>query len=379
MSTLPKTMPQAADALLGFVRVLRLHGFVIAPEQSIAFLEGVDLLGPRHMKDIRDAALATLACQPDRRDEFDTLFRAWFWGDEKLAATADPEDETAVKDAVGGNELPPAPEGKDRSGAMASPTERLAGRAFRLDDDGLRTFGLALPSSLPTRRSFRSQRVRQGGQPDIRRSLRATLANDGDVPAPMLRKRALVQRPLLLLIDISGSMKQHTDAYLRLAHAVVRNADRAEVFTLGTRLTRITRALRLRDRAAALEQAAAVVDDWDGGTRLGPAMQAFLAVPRFGAFARGASVVLLSDGLERGGHAELESALRRISARAHRLSMCTPLAADPRFRPQTAAQKAVLPHLDDLVDGSDLKSLTGFILSLARPSPRAETIWRKVS
>jgi uncharacterized protein with von Willebrand factor type A (vWA) domain len=159
---------------------------------------------------------------------------------------------------------------------------------------------------------------------------------------------------------------------------VVQNADRAEVFTLGTRLTRITSALRLRNRGAALERAAALVDDWDGGTRLGAALQAFLSVPRFGAFARGAAIILLSDALERGGHAELESALKRIAARAYRLSLCTPLAADPRFRPQTAAMRAILPHLDDLVDGSGIEPLCRFILSLARPAARAQTLWRKV-
>ncbi|MGC4025911.1 MAG: VWA domain-containing protein [Mesorhizobium sp.] len=372
-------LPQAADALLGFARVLRWHGFTVAPEQSVAFLQGVELLGPRHMKDIEGAALATLACPPDRRGEFDTLFRAYFWGDEELAAAGEPEDETTVKDAVGGNEPPPSPEGERQSGAIASATERLAGRALKPGEDRLTAFAAALPYALPRRRSFRSQRVRLGGQPDIRRSLRATLANDGDVPAPMLRRRAEVQRPLLLLIDVSGSMKQHTNDYLRVAYAVVQTADRAEVFTLGTRLTRITPALRLRDRAMALERASALVDDWDGGTRLGPALQAFLSVPRFGAFARGAAVVLLSDGLERGGHAELESALKRISARAYRLSLCTPLAADPRFRPQTAAMQAILPHLDDLVDGSGIEPLTDFILSLARRAERALTHWNKVS
>lgn len=374
-----RLLPQAADALLGFARVLRWHGFTVAPEQSVAFLQSVELLGPRHMKDIEDAALATLACPPDRRGEFDMLFRAYFWGDEELAAAGEPEDETAVKDAIGGNELPPMPEGKAQSGAIASATERLAGRALKPGEDRLKAFQTALPYALPRRRSFRSQRVRLGGQPDIRRSLRATLANDGDVPAPMLRRRAQVQRPLLLLIDVSGSMKHHTDDYLRVAYAVVQGADRAEVFTLGTRLTRITPALRLRDRATALVRAATMVDDWDGGTRLGPALQAFLSVPRFGAFARGAAVVLLSDGLERGGHAELESALKRISARAYRLSMCTPLASDPRFRPQTAAIRAILPHLDDLVDGSGIEPLTDFILSLARRAERAQTRWNKVS
>ena len=372
-------LPQAADALLGFVRLLRGHGFGIAPEQAIAFLEGVGLLGPRSMRDIEEAALATLGCTPERRGEFDALFRAYFWGDVELAASGKPEEETAVKDSAGGEYPPPPPEGEDRSGALASSKERLAGRMLKSGADRLAAFEAALPSALPVRRSFRSRRVRRGGQPDIRRSLRATLANDGDVPAPMLRKRTEVQRPMLLLIDVSGSMKQHTDDYLRLAYRVVQRADRAEVFTLGTRLTRITTALRLCDRGAALERASALVDDWDGGTRLGPALQAFLSIPRFGAFARGAAVVLLSDGLERGGHAELASALKRIAARAWRLSMCTPLAADQRFRPKTAAMQAILPHLDDLVDGSGIEPLSRFILSLAQPAERADALWRKVS
>jgi uncharacterized protein with von Willebrand factor type A (vWA) domain len=188
-----------------------------------------------------------------------------------------------------------------------------------------------------------------------------------------------VPRKLLLLIDVSGSMKLHTADYLKLAHAAVQGADRAEIFTFGTRLTRITTALRIRDRDQAMARAAAQVDDWDGGTRMGPTLLAFLSVPRFSAFARGAAVVILSDALERGDHAELELAMRRLSARAFRLSLATPLAGDPRFRPATAALSAILPVIDDLVDGSSLAGLTDFILSLARPAPSAETTWKRPS
>ena len=200
---------------------------------------------------------------------------------------------------------------------------------------------------------------------------------DGDVPVPPLRRRPTVSRRLLILIDISGSMKLHTGDYLKLAHTAVQAADRVEVFTLGTRLTRITRALKVRDLDAALERTAALVDDWDGGTRIGPTLLAFLGVPRFAAFARGAAIVLLSDGLERGDHAEMETAMRRLGARAFRLSLCTPLAGDPRFSPRTAALKAILPCLDDLVDGSSLTGLADFMLTLARPAPSADTVWRR--
>jgi uncharacterized protein with von Willebrand factor type A (vWA) domain len=207
--------------------------------------------------------------------------------------------------------------------------------------------------------------------------LRSIVRADGDLPAPPFRRRPTVSRKLLMLIDISGSMKRHTGDCLKLAHSAVQAADRVEVFTLGTRLTRITRALGVRDADAALERASALVEDWDGGTRLGPALLAFLSVPRFAAFARGAAVVLVSDALERGDHAEMETAIRRLGARAFRLSLATPLAGDPRFSPRTAALKAILPYLDDLIDGSSLPGLADFMLTLARPAPSAETVWRR--
>ncbi|MEW9836352.1 VWA domain-containing protein, partial [Mesorhizobium marinum] len=90
-------------------------------------------------------------------------------------------------------------------------------------------------------------------------------------------------------------------------------------------------------------------------------------------------VLLLSDGLERGDHAEMETAIRRLGARAHRLTLATPLAGDPRFSPQTAALKAILPWLDDLVDGSSLPRLADFVLTLARPAPPAASLWRSNS
>ncbi|RUV11503.1 VWA domain-containing protein, partial [Mesorhizobium sp. M7A.T.Ca.TU.009.01.3.1] len=255
----------------------------------------------------------------------------------------------------------------------------LSTRDFQRDDDRLTAFRRKLSTALPARRSFRTVRTHSRGKLDLRRSLREIVSADGDVPSPLLRRRQTVPRKLLLLIDLSGSMKLHTADYLKLAHAAVQGADRAEIFTFGTRLTRITTALRIRDRDQALARAATQVDDWDGGTRMGPTLLAFLSVPRFSSFARGATVVILSDALERGDHGELETAMRRLSARAFRLSLATPLAGDPRFRPATAALRAILPDLDDLVDGSSVKSLTDFILSLARPAPAAATIWKRVS
>lgn len=372
------TLPAATAHLAGFARLLRASGHAVAPEQVATFLEAVGLLGPRSMDDIREAALATLAPEPDRRYEFEALFRAWFWGDAPAASAGESDEETRIKDDRGMDRAPSLPEESVAGGEWASTAEQLSTRHFSSPDAAMARFGRALPKAIPMRRSLRNVRATRG-QPDLRRSLRLIVNADGDIPRPMRRRRPLVQRRLLLLIDISGSMKLHTAEHLELAHAVVRNADSAEVFTLGTRLTRITAPLRIADRGLALAQVAETVEDWDGGTRIGPTLLALLSVPRFAAFARGAAVVILSDGLERGGHAEMEQAFRRLKARAFRLSLLTPLAADPRFSPRTAALKAVLPYLDDLADGSGIRPGADFMLSLARPSRRASDIWRGVS
>ncbi|CAN7521563.1 vWA domain-containing protein [Mesorhizobium sp. LjNodule214] len=365
--------------MLGFGRLLRHCGFAIAPEQISSFMQAVTLLGPRSMADIREAALATLAPSPDRRAEFEAHFRSYFYGDVRPSIDGENDEETRIKDDRGMREKENQTALQEKGGELSSEIEQLSSRDFQRDSDSLALFRRKLASALPARRSFRTVRTRSRGTLDLRRSLSEIVSADGDIPSPLLRRRQTVPRKLLLLIDVSGSMKLHTADYLKLAHAAVQGAGRAEIFTFGTRLTRITGALRIRDRDQALARAAAQVDDWDGGTRMGPTLLAFLSVPRFSAFARGAAVVILSDALERGDHADLETAMRRLSARAFRLSLATPLAGDARFRPATAALRAILPVLDDLVDGSSVKNLTNFILSLARPAPTAAAIWKRVS
>jgi uncharacterized protein len=201
----------------------------------------------------------------------------------------------------------------------------------------------------------------------MRRAMREAVRNDGEIfRLPRLR-RQLRRRNILLIIDVSGSMKARTDAHLRFAHALVQAADRIEVFTIGTRLTRVTRALQLKNRELALSLASGLVSDWDGGTRIGDALQAFLAVPRFAGYARGAVVLIISDGLERGDPQAMTDAVRRIAARAWHLSWATPLAADPGFKPQTAALHAVLPMLDALADAGSTERLCHHVLNLAQP------------
>ncbi len=362
-------LPHAARPFVRFAGELRANGFAVAPEQTQSFIAATGLLGPASMSDIYRAAVATLAPPPERRDEFDALFRLVFWG-QSLAAPAsegDEEDVRAFDDRDGAMEPPDAEEANE-SGGEATATEILSIRSFRAHDEGTALLRLRrqAPARLPRRRSRRRGPSRTGAQPDMRRALREAVKRDGEVlrlPALAPRSR---QRRILLLIDVSGSMKAQTEGHLRFAHALAQAADRLEVFTIGTRLTRVSRALRQRNPEQALAVASTLVADWDGGTRLGDALQAFLAVPRFAGFARGALVVVLSDGLERGDPATLVAAMERLSRLAWSVLWLTPLATEEGYRPQTEAMVAVAPFVDRFGSGADVPHLCTEILDHAR-------------
>lgn len=357
-------LPRALSPFVGFSALLRANGFAVAPEQTVAFIAATGLLGPGSVTAIHRAARATLAPQPERFEDFDALFRLAFLG-QTLAApgegAADEEETHAFDDRDGGDAPPEA--GEEPSGAEATAAERLFARRFPAvsEAEALRRFRRAAPALLPKRRSRRRLAAARGA-PDLRRALRDAARRDGELVTLPRRARRVALRRVLLLIDVSGSMKERTDAHLRLGHALVRAHGPSEVFTLGTRLTRVTRALRRRDPGQALALAATLVADWDGGTRLGDALQAFLAVPRFTGFARGALVVVLSDGLERGDPAALVDAVERLARHAWGLLWLTPLAAGPGFAPETAALRAILPWLDRLGDGSTPDRLCAEIL-----------------
>lgn len=359
--------PAAARPLIAFPALLRANGFSVAPEQTTSFLAAVDLLGPRSIEHVRKAAVATLAPHPEHRDRFDALFDLHFLG--VLAEETDdiiqPDEDMSVQEDSGSREILLGEE-VNETGQAATGAEALSVRRLRAldEDETLRRFGRALPGALPRRRGYRLRGARRGPRVDVARSLRAAMRHEGEVMSLKRLRRVTRPRPILMLIDVSGSMKQRSDANLALAHTVLQSAPRAEVFSFGTRLTRLTRALRRRRRAQALAEASGLVADWDGGTRIGDALQAFLAVPRFASYLRGAVVVVLSDGLERGDPTALVQAVARMAARAHRIDWLTPLAADPAFRPETQALRLIAPWLTRLGDGASTARICQHILSL---------------
>ncbi|MEO1198509.1 MAG: VWA domain-containing protein [Pseudomonadota bacterium] len=360
-------VPVAAVPFLSFATALRASGFPAAPEQTQSFLAAVGVLGPRSIHDVRNAAHAIFGPAPERQAAFDDVFDAIFLG-RSFAAPAEgaPEDMPNAYD--GGNfDLMPDADEDEPSGAEATQAERLNQRALSASDDAgtLRHFRRNAAKALPRRMSRRT-RSGKGQLADARRAFRDMLRRDGEIADLPTRTRRQRQRRILMLIDVSGSMKAGTDSRLRLAHALVQAGERVEVFTLGTRLTRVTRALRHRNRDQALMFASGLVADWDGGTRLGDALAMFLSVPRFASFARGALTVVVSDGLERGGPEALIASMSKLRGLAWSVLWLSPLASDPTYRPDTDAMRMIVPMLDHLGDGSSAETLAGELLSFSR-------------
>ncbi|OKO68380.1 VWA domain-containing protein [Bradyrhizobium sp. NAS96.2] len=360
-------LPRAAQTFVTFVALLRANGFSVAPEQTTSFLAAIELLGPRSLEHIRRAGLATLAPPPERRATYDRLFDVHFRGADAIEQAEGEDDETVRLQEEGrGDDEPPFADEANESGLAAARAEALVERRFAQvpTSDPLRQLSREAARRLPRRRGHRRRRARSGPFADLRRTLRDSVRNDGEVLRLGRMRRRQRPRKILLLIDVSGSMKARTEENMRLGHALVQAAGNVEVFTFSTRLTRVTSALRLKRREQALNAASFLVSDWDGGTRIGDALQAFLAVPRFGGYARGAAVVIVSDGLERGDPTALRDAVAKLSRRAWRVSWLTPLATSPGFKPQTEALIAIQRFVDDLVDGGSTAAVVAHLLSL---------------
>jgi len=374
------TLPVAARPFHDFALVLRAHGFLVVTDQTVAFLKGIALLGPRSMRDVYWAARATLAPPADRAAEFDALFEAFFRGEAGLGAIAEsmPEDDAPARESGAGNLEPVVADKANESGQAASAAEALTANPFEAmaASDRLALMRRRLAAAAPSRRGYRRLPFRRGDRLDLRRSLAGMVHHDPGAIRPVWTRRRAVPRRILLLIDISGSMKRETDDYLRFAHALTQSLPVVETFSFGTRLTRLTKSLRHKDIDRALAEIAPSVVDWQGGTRIGESLATFLSVPRFACASRGALVLVLSDGLERGEAELMTRAVRRLAARSWRLAWLTPLAADPDFSPDTEALKAVLPIVDHLGVGAGIDALCTFVEGSARLGDQAPAAGR---
>ena len=361
---------RAVSHVRGFLADLRGHGLPVPVSRQRDFLRALASVPPRDGTHLYWIARATLTTSVRDAEVFDPVFDRWFRGGPGPSEvdTGGADEEQPAPDA-GGADTPDRAAGLG-SGLVASAValERKAAFATTTDAERRTLSRLrgALPAAIPTIRSRRRRPARRGDRLDVRRVHREAWRSGGEIVRLRWRRHPRRQRPVLVLIDVSGSMTRHSTDYLRFAHAVIGACDRAEVFTFGTRLTRVTAALRARDVDAALSGLADVVRDADGGTRIGASLQEFLGTARHLTMARGALVLVLSDGLERGDCVPLARAVRRLSLLGHRLVWWSPLACDPAYRPVTRGMAAVVGHLDRLAGVGDLDTAhrqvaTGFL------------------
>ncbi|WP_371542581.1 VWA domain-containing protein [Streptomyces sp. NBC_00554] len=358
--------PQSVDAsavLVGFARALRAAGVEVGPDRVQAFLASLGVLDPGVRSDVYWAGRLTLCGSRDDLERYERVFAGYFdaRADAAPARFAPaPRLRMAVRDAG------PAPREATRAEdamptpALASSTDVLRHRDLAgltaAEREQLRRLLAAFTLRGEVRRTARRHPARRGSV-DPRRTVRELLRRGGE-PARLLRhERAERPRRVVLLVDVSGSMAAYADALLRFAHAATHGTARTEVFTIGTRLTRVTRELAHRDPDTAMAALAAAVPDWRGGTRLGEMLRGFL--DRWGqrGMARGAVVVLLSDGWERGDPALLAGQMRRLHRLAHRVIWANPRKARPGYAPLAAGMAAALPSVDAFVEGHSLAAL----------------------
>lgn len=365
-------VPDAPAVLVGFVRALRAAGVDAGPDRVQTYLTAVAGLRPEQRPHLYWAGRLTLCGTPDDLERYDRVFDAYFAPRRDTggrARPAPPPVRLRVHDDSGPR--PPTAGEQEQGGppaaAVASTAEVLRHRDIAdltaPERDALRRLLAAFALPAETRRTARWHPARRGAV-DPRRTVRAMLRAGGEPAA--LRRRAPARKPrrVVLLVDVSGSMTPYADALLRFAHAATHGGRRSghgrvrtEVFTLGTRLTRITREMTHRDPDTALQAVGSAVPDWSGGTRLGETLRTFL--DRWGrrGMVRGAVAVVLSDGWEREDAALLGEQMRRLHRLAHRVVWANPRKARPGYAPVAAGMAAALPSVDSFVEGHSLAAL----------------------
>lgn len=375
----PEPLTGVDVALAGFVRALRAADVPVTTHSTRAFLQAVCEIGADDAGGVYWAGRATLCHSPDVRARYDRVFESWFAGEVPRRGRANPYQQQQRSSAMaplvdGPSAGQRVEEQEEVVRADASGTEVLRHRdvaamsvAERIEL--ARLFG-GLRVHLPRRPGPRLRRSSRG-EVDARAMVREQLRRGGEVGPVRWRRRTTRPRRVVLLVDVSGSMGPYADALLRLAHLLVRAAvtegNRVEVFSIGTRLTRLTPALRrARDPDAALRLAGEQVPDWSGGTRLGEVLKAF--TDRWGqrGLARGAVLVVCSDGWERGDSALLGEQAQRLARLTHRLVWLNPHRGKEGYRPVQAGIAAVVPHVDDLVAGHSLATFTELLEMVRR-------------
>jgi len=364
----PVSDPAQAPARMAvaFARLLRRSGMTVPLGSVLVFARALTRVGLDSRQGVYWAGRATLVRRPEDVAGYNQAF-AVFWLGRDTVRVSVPVPETVIQLDEEDAEEPPEEAGQPLGQLPTvtvrySATETLRHKDFaasspaELEETRRLMAGLRLETALRrTRRHRRSSR--RWGRPDSRRTLRLALRSGGEPLRRAFMEPAWRPRRVVLLCDISGSMDAYARSLLRFVHVAVMGRTPVEAFALGTRLTRITRELTRHDPDAALAAAAEVVEDWSGGTRLGEGLGAFNDRYGIRGMARGAVVVILSDGWDRGDPAVLGREMERLARVAHRIVWVNPLKASPGYAPLARGMAAALPFVDQLVEGHSLASL----------------------
>ncbi|MGI8594671.1 MAG: vWA domain-containing protein, partial [Solirubrobacteraceae bacterium] len=384
-------------AAVALARALRNYGLSASVDSELVFVRALAEVDVRNREELYWAARATLVHNPDERDIFDTVFER-FWGGQVLVparrgAEHGESDPRGMSSQHGGEALPqfkhegetrapidgdknqatrdiPTAEGDQggsgqQKGILAawSSTDTVSERTrLQYQEDelaALRRLAEDIKKAAPERRSRRSRPNRSGHQLDMRRTLRNSLATDGEAFRLAFTAPASRPRRLLFLCDVSGSMERYSRVLLASLKAAVGAARKAEAFVFATRLTRLTRSLDGRDLELALEQARAAVPDWSGGTRIGATLADFNRTYGRRGFARGAIVLVVSDGWDRGDPKVLAGEVRRLQLQARRLVWVNPRPMEVDQQPLAIGMRAAMPFIDEFVPGHDPRAVAG--------------------
>jgi len=377
-----------------FGRGLRANGFRSQPDRTTLLAQALDVVGLRSRADARAAARAVFARSAGDARSFDAAFDA-VWASSRRWPGLEERD-GSMSDEGGSPRERADPDLHDGARAIRAVAaaqadgrddrDRIDGdrkdRVHLIEGDRSATYAFAeglyskdfsrlTPAELERARELAKRQAwdlgrrltrrlrpgRGGGAVDLSNTLRASLRHGGEILSLERRVRRTKQRDLVLLCDISGSMDRYSRLVLQFVHTVRHAVGKVEAFVFGTRLTRITRQLRHREIHAALDDVAAYVVDWAGGTRIGESLHTFNQRWARRVLSRGAIVVIISDGWDRGDIDLLSREMHRLQRSSYRLIWLNPLLGSAGYRPQTVGMAAALPFVDDFLPANNLKSL----------------------
>ena len=352
----------AERLLLGFPRALRDAGLAVDPARTTSFLRACKAMPLQSPSVLSRLGRITLTGSPDEFSIYDRVFKSWFAGEKGFVA--DPEGEGEDESV---RENPKSREGLafeilpgDTSGKDASSDEAIGTKSFvaaKAADSAVLARIRRDAADFPTRRIRKWKAASHGPRIDLAETCAQARHTLGETLRLSWLARPQKARRILILIDISGSMQAHSQYCLRAALAISQSRPFVETFCIGTRLTRVTQDLCRRDPEVALNSLSQRVFDFDGGTRLGTGLSEFLSVANYAALVRGAIVIVISDGLERGDFMPMVKSVERLSRLGHRFIWLTPLANDPKYIPATRAFAACLPFFDYLDNAGSLAAL----------------------